>query len=144
VPDEFQRLPMGPRAAGLVDLLDRILDKGLIVAGDVKISLADVELLTIRIRLLICSVDKAEKIGMDWWRTDPYFSSSAPRPIAAPAPAPALPVPAGVSDETRRLEARMQDIDAKLSALLKHLPGTSPGSTGTPGQSGNSDMGKSL
>ena len=48
-----------------------------IVSGDVKISLADVELLTIKIRLIICSVDKAEKIGMDWWRADPYFSSAA-------------------------------------------------------------------
>src|SRR5690349_20331766 len=56
------------RSTGLVDVLDRILDKGLVVAGDVKVSLAEVELLTIRIRLLICSIDKAEQIGLDWWK----------------------------------------------------------------------------
>jgi hypothetical protein len=61
-------------SAGLVDVLDRVLDKGLVVAGDIKVSLAEVELLTIRIRLLICSIDKAEAIGLDWWRFDRYLS----------------------------------------------------------------------
>jgi hypothetical protein len=71
---------LGPsRSQGLVDVLDRILDKGLVVVGDVRIRLADVELLTIQIRLLVCSVDKAEAIGMDWWRTDPRLSSAATR-----------------------------------------------------------------
>ena len=59
-----------PRATGLVDVLDRVLDKGLVVAGDIKVSLAEVELLTIRIRLLVCSLDKAQEIGLDWWRYD--------------------------------------------------------------------------
>jgi hypothetical protein len=54
----------------LADLLDRVLDKGLVVAGDISVSLANVELLTIRIRLLVCSIDKAEQIGMNWWRYD--------------------------------------------------------------------------
>jgi hypothetical protein len=58
------------RGTGLVDVLDRVLDKGLVVAGDIKVSLAEVELLTIRIRLLICSLDKAQEIGLDWWRYD--------------------------------------------------------------------------
>ena len=59
------------RAAGgtsLIDVLDRVLDKGLVIAGDIRVSLAEVELLTIRIRLLVCSIDKAEQIGLDWWR----------------------------------------------------------------------------
>jgi hypothetical protein len=60
--------------AGLVDLLDRVLDKGLVVAGDIKVSLAEVELLTIRIRLMICSIDKAEAIGLDWWKYDRHLS----------------------------------------------------------------------
>jgi hypothetical protein len=60
----------GYQGTNLVDILDRILDKGLVVAGDVRISLANVELLTIRIRLLICSIDKAEQIGLNWWRYD--------------------------------------------------------------------------
>jgi hypothetical protein len=67
------------RSYGLVDILDRVLDKGLVVVGDIKINLANVELLTIQVRLLICSIDKAEQIGMDWWRTDPRLSTQAPK-----------------------------------------------------------------
>src|SRR6187551_2895712 len=62
--------PSHHRATGLVDVLDRVLDKGLVIAGDIKVSLAEVELLTIRIRLLICSLDKAQEIGLDWWKYD--------------------------------------------------------------------------
>jgi hypothetical protein len=73
-----ERYELGPnRSQGLVDVLDRILDKGLMIAGDIRIQLADVELLTIQIRLLVCSLDKAQEIGMDWWRTDPRLSTSA-------------------------------------------------------------------
>jgi hypothetical protein len=69
-------ISQGPSShtASLVDILDRVLDKGLVVAGDIKISLAEVELLTIRIRLLICSIDKAEQIGLDWWKYDRNLS----------------------------------------------------------------------
>ena len=72
------RLPPGPQAnsATLVDLLDRVLDKGLVVAGDISVSLANVELLTIRIRLLVCSIDKAEQIGLNWWRNEPAFGGA--------------------------------------------------------------------
>lgn len=67
---------LGPaRSQGLVDVLDRILDKGLVVAGDIRIRLADVELLTIQIRLLVCSVEKAEEIGLDWWRDHRFIGS---------------------------------------------------------------------
>ena len=62
------------RSTGLVEVLDRVLDKGLVIAGDIKVSLAEVELLTIRIRLLVCSIDKAEQIGLDWWRYDHHLS----------------------------------------------------------------------
>jgi hypothetical protein len=65
------------RSYGLVDVLDRVLDKGLVVVGDIKINLANVELLTIQVRLLICSIDKAEQIGLNWWRTDPRLSTHA-------------------------------------------------------------------
>ena len=61
----------------LADILERVLDKGIIIAGDIKIKLVDVELLTIQIRLLICSVDKAKEMGIDWWTTNPYLSSKA-------------------------------------------------------------------
>ena len=73
----------------LVDILDRVLDKGLVIAGDIRISLANVELLTIRIRLLVCSVDKAEQIGLNWWKNDPNLTV----PLAAPAVRRALPAP---------------------------------------------------
>ena len=61
----------------LADLLERILDKGVAIAGDIKIKLVDVELLTIQIRLVICSVDKAMEMGMDWWTNNAYFSPGA-------------------------------------------------------------------
>lgn len=64
----------GGRSTGLVDILDRVLDKGLVIAGDIKVSLANVELLTIQIRLLVCSIDKAEQIGLNWWRYDTALS----------------------------------------------------------------------
>jgi Gas vesicle protein len=65
------------RSYGLVDVLDRVLDKGLVVVGDIKINLANVELLTIQVHLLICSIDKTEQIGLNWWRTDPRLSTHA-------------------------------------------------------------------
>lgn len=67
------------RPPGLVDVLDRILDKGLVIAGDIKVSLANVELLTLQIRLLICSIDKAEQIGLNWWRYDANLTTRAER-----------------------------------------------------------------
>lgn len=76
----------------MLDILDRVLDKGLVIAGDIRVSLANVELLTIRIRLLVCSVDKAESIGLNWWKFDPSLNASLPqslprRPLPAPGPA---------------------------------------------------------
>jgi hypothetical protein len=72
MPTDVHGSPRG--SAGLVDVLDRVLDKGLVVAGDIRVSLAEVELLTIRIRLMICSIDKAEQIGLDWWKYDRHLS----------------------------------------------------------------------
>ena len=63
-----------PARPDLVEVLDRVLDKGLFVGGDIKISLAEVELLTIRIRLIVCSLDKAREIGLDWWMYDRHLS----------------------------------------------------------------------
>ena len=64
----------GQRSTGLVDVLDRVLDKGLVIAGDIRISLAEVELLTIRIRLIVCSIDKAQEVGLDWWKYDHHLA----------------------------------------------------------------------
>ena len=63
--------------SNLADILERVLDKGVVVAGDIVVSLVDVELLTIRLRLLIASVDKAKEMGIDWWEHDRWLSSSA-------------------------------------------------------------------
>lgn len=78
----MERVPTVSGTANLLDILDRVLDKGLVIAGDVRISLANVELLTIRIRLLVCSVDKAEEIGLNWWKFDPNLT----HPAGLPAP----------------------------------------------------------
>ena len=76
----MERVPTVSGTANLLDILDRVLDKGLVIAGDVRISLANVELLTIRIRLLVCSVDKAEEIGLNWWKFDPNLTHPAQLP----------------------------------------------------------------
>ncbi len=86
------------RSYGLVDILDRVLDKGLVVVGDIKINLANVELLTIQIRLLICSIDKAEQIGLNWWKTDPRLSTHA---ASAALPQSTHPASATKQEESR-------------------------------------------
>ena len=64
-------------ATNLADILERVLDKGIVIAGDIKIQIADIDLLTIKIRLLIASVDKALEMGINWWQTDAYLSTKA-------------------------------------------------------------------
>ena len=91
------------RTYGLVDILDRVLDKGLVVVGDIKINLANVELLTIQIRLLICSIDKAEQIGMNWWRNDPRLSAPAFPQQSIPQAQTTTPTPASAP---RKQESR--------------------------------------
>lgn len=95
--------PSYRRSTGLVDVLDRVLDKGLVVAGDIRVSLAEVELLTIRIRLIVCSIDKAEQIGLDWWRYDPNL-------VAAPERQ-------RLGEENRRLREQLLELRAEVRAL---------------------------
>ena len=71
------RPPGRPEPANLADILERVLDKGIVVAGDIRVNLLDIELLTIRLRLLIASVDRAREMGIDWWEHDPTLSSGA-------------------------------------------------------------------
>ncbi len=82
----MERVPTVSGTTNLVDILDRILDKGLVIAGDIRVSLANVELLTVRIRLLVCSVDKAEQIGLNWWKHDPNLTASLPASEAQSRP----------------------------------------------------------
>src|SRR5258706_4479246 len=91
-------------SATLVDLLDRVLDKGLVVDGDVSISLANVELLTIRIRLLVCSIDKAEEIGLNWWRYESRLSPNG-------------------DGEVKRLQARVTELERQLENATKRKGG---------------------
>ena len=72
-----QKMMHATNATNLADILERVLDKGIVIAGDIKISIADVDLLNIKIRLLIASVDKAMEMGINWWQQDSYLSSKA-------------------------------------------------------------------
>jgi hypothetical protein len=88
-----------PRGESLADLLERVLDKGIVVTGDIVVQLADVELLTLKVRLLICSADTAQRLGLDWWRHDPYFSGRGESPP---------------EDENRRLRERVEELERRL------------------------------
>lgn len=98
--------PAYRRSTGLVDVLDRVLDKGLVIAGDIRVSLAEVELLTIRIRLLVCSIDKAEQIGLDWWRQDPNLSVAARQ----------------LSVENETLRQQIRQLEEKVASLAVQRP----------------------
>src|SRR3954453_22479294 len=74
-PSELQQRAGGP--ANLADILERVLDKGIVIAGDIQINLLDIELLTIKLRLLIASVERAQEMGINWWQSDPTLSSNA-------------------------------------------------------------------
>ena len=86
-----------PQAANLADILERVLDKGVIIAGDIRVNLLDIELLTIKIRLLVVSVDKAQEMGIDWWRNDPMLTGSEQ----------------GLADENRRLRERVEALESR-------------------------------
>ena len=94
------------RPPGLVDVLDRILDKGLVIAGDIKVSLANVELLTLQIRLLVCSIDKAEQIGLNWWRYDTNLTTRAERAEA----------------ENLELRERLFELEREIRRLVDTAP----------------------
>ena len=71
-----QNLPQ-PRTDTLADILERVLDKGIVIVGDIKINLLDIELLTIKLRLLVASVDTARQMGINWWENDPFINTNA-------------------------------------------------------------------
>ena len=72
---QFEMASDRRQPADLADILERVLDKGIVIAGDIKVNLLEVELITIKIRLLIASVDKAKEMGIDWWENDPLLST---------------------------------------------------------------------
>lgn len=88
--------PQGGSSANLADILERVLDKGIVIAGDIRINLLDIELLTVKLRLVVASVDKAREMGIDWWEHDPSLSSRAGDNALA--------------DENRRLRAEIETL----------------------------------
>jgi hypothetical protein len=89
-----------PQSSSLADILERVLDKGIVIAGDIRVNLLDIELLTIKIRLLVASVDKAREIGIDWWEHDPTLSSGG-RELA---------------EENRQLRERVRALESRGTA----------------------------
>ncbi|MEU6985860.1 gas vesicle protein [Streptomyces sp. NPDC046324] len=111
-------------SANLADILERVLDKGIVIAGDIQINLLDIELLTIKLRLLVASVDKAKEMGIDWWEHDPSLSSRArpPRPIAGGGAGPGGREDV-LAEENERLRA---ELDRLRSAAVPVGKGQEP------------------
>src|SRR6201986_906291 len=97
----------GPQTANLADILERVLDKGLVIAGDIRVNLLDIELLTIKLRLVIASLDTARQVGINWWETDPWLSADAGR--------------RAVRGKSARGEIDDQDATGKLQAENRRL-----------------------
>ncbi|MBU4312761.1 MAG: gas vesicle protein [Candidatus Omnitrophica bacterium] len=87
-------------ATNLADILERVLDKGIVIAGDIKIQIADIDLLNIKIRLLVASVDKAMEMGINWWQQDSYLSSKAKDTV--------------IEKENKTLRKRIERLEAKV------------------------------
>ena len=96
-----QKMAHATEATNLADILERVLDKGIVIAGDIQIKIADVELLTIKIRLLVASVDKAMEMGINWWQTDSFLSSKAKE--------------AEIEGENKALKERLERLEAKIT-----------------------------
>ena len=91
-----------PHTDSLADVLERVLDKGIVIAGDIQVNLLDIELLTIKIRLVVASVDRAKEMGIDWWRHDPMLSSQAEDDDRQRS----------LEEENRRLRERIEALEA--------------------------------
>jgi hypothetical protein len=102
---ERQRITTSTQATNLADILERVLDKGIVIAGDIRIQLADVELLNIKIRLLIASVEKAKELGVTWWERDSYLSPKAQD--------------LELSKENAKLTKRIESLEDKLKSKGK-------------------------
>lgn len=89
----------GHEVANLGDILERVLDKGLVIAGDIRVNLLDIELLTIKLRLVITSLETAREVGINWWENDPWLSANGSDR-------------AKLADENRELRARLAEIDS--------------------------------
>jgi Gas vesicle protein len=104
--DAARAITTSTQGSTLADVLERVLDKGIVIAGDISVSVATTELLNIRIRLLICSVDKAKEIGINWWETNPHFSSRSNDLLEA----------------NQRLLDRVESLETELKTLREAAP----------------------
>jgi Gas vesicle protein len=94
-----------PHSTNLGDILERVLDKGLVIAGDIQVNLLDIELLTIKLRLVIASLDTAKQVGIDWWESDPWLSARAAESDRGRELE-------GLQDENRELRRRVQALES--------------------------------
>lgn len=92
-------------STNIADLLERLLDKGIVIAGDIRISIVDIELLTIQIRLVICSVDKAKEMGMDWWVNNPALCGKRVQGLE-------------VENTLARIESRLENLEKSVHSSL--------------------------
>jgi hypothetical protein len=99
-------------SANLADILERVLDKGIVIVGDIKVNLLDIELLTIKLRLLVASVDKAKEIGIDWWEHDPALSSRASRSDGRRS----------LEEQNERLREEVRELRGRLEESPAELP----------------------
>jgi hypothetical protein len=90
-----------PRGESLADVLERVLDKGIVIAGDIQVNLLDIELLTIKLRLVVASVDKAKEIGIDWWESDPALNRGSQQ----------------LAQENAQLRERLERMEGQLAQL---------------------------
>ena len=107
-----KKLTHSTNSTTVADLLERLLDKGIVISGDIRIRLVEVELLTLEIRLLICSVDKAVEMGLDWWSGNAAFDSRAR--------VPALPAP-DLEKRLQRLEARLEPPELVIEEIAPFI-----------------------
>ncbi|MFB4424252.1 gas vesicle protein [Streptomyces sp. QL37] len=121
-------------SANLADILERVLDKGVVIAGDIQINLLDIELLTIKLRLLVASVDKAKEMGIDWWEHDPSLSSRA-RPQQRPQAVDASRDGTAVEAENARLRAEIAELRAAVG-----LPASSAAGAGQDARPGRPEV----
>jgi hypothetical protein len=99
------------RSSSLADVLERVLDKGIVIVGDIAINVVDIELLTLRLRLFIASAQTAKEMGMDWWTNDPFFSPNKEKPAVEAAPAEA--------GELERLRGRVLELERALESEVR-------------------------
>lgn len=110
----------------LADILERVLDKGVVIVGDIVVSVLDVELLSLKLRLFVASAQTAQEMGLDWWTRDPFFTSGVPTSVPAPATAPHLEPPSAavaLEPSTTELTAENAELRRRIAALEHQLGG---------------------